>query len=64
MKVTDCAECQWLYVRMISPNCAEYFCTFAKFNHPAKDMRFGRIIRIDKVEKCKKREYERKDNCL
>nr|DAF77424.1 MAG TPA: hypothetical protein [Caudoviricetes sp.] len=55
MKVTDCAECRWLYVRKISPNLAEYFCTFAKFNHTAKDMRFGRIIRICRIMKCKNR---------
>lgn len=64
MKVTDCAECRWLYVRKISPNLAEYFCTFAKFNHPAKDMRVGRIIRIERIKKCKNRKYERKGNCL
>nr|DAL57429.1 MAG TPA_asm: hypothetical protein [Caudoviricetes sp.] len=63
MKVSDCAECRWLYVRKISPNLAEYFCTFAKFNHPVKDMRFGRIIRIDRIKKCKKK-YGRKSNCL
>lgn len=62
MKATDCAKCRWMYVRMyvrkISPNLAEYFCTFAKFNHSAKDMRIGRIIRIERIKKCKNRNYE------
>ena len=60
MKVTDCAECRYLYVRKIRPNLAEYFCTFAKFNHPAKDMRVGRIIRIGRIKKCKKENMEEK----
>lgn len=51
MTPSDCCNCEWL-CQFKAGNTRSYFCRYTKCNKKEGDMRFGRIIRINKIKKC------------
>lgn len=55
MTPTDCWNCEWL-CKFEAGKTHSYFCKYSKCNRKEGDMRWGRIIRIDKIRKCPRKE--------
>ena len=54
MKPWECDGCKWCYRRapMNGGYCADYFCTFTRFNQPEGSMKYGRIVNIERKKSC------------
>ena len=55
MTPSDCCNCEW-FCKFKSGKTRSYFCRYAKCNKKEGDMKFGKIIRIDKIKKCPRKE--------